>query len=93
MDATHNISSRPNDVLYMIVTHDRLTGVRQPIAYMFTNDQSAQPIGEWLYFLRNTCGLVIENLTIDCSIPKVNAMNLIYPNAIIHYSAFHVLQA
>ena len=36
MDATHNISSRINDVLYSIVTRDRLTGVGQPIAYMFT---------------------------------------------------------
>ncbi|KAG2207871.1 hypothetical protein INT45_009799 [Circinella minor] len=93
MDATHNISSRINDVLYSIVTRDRLTGVGQPIAYMFTNDQSAYPIGEWLRFLREMCGLTIENLTIDCSIPEVNAMHLIYPDANIHYCAFHVLQA
>ena len=93
MDTTYNISSRPNDVLYMIGSCDHLTSIRQPVAYMFTNDQSAQLIGEWLHFLHDTCGLVIENLTIDYSIPKVNAINLVYPNAIIHYCAFHVLQA
>ena len=35
----------------------------------------------------------IQQMTIDCSIPEVNAIQNIFPSAEIHYCAFHVVQA
>ncbi|KAI9247952.1 hypothetical protein BDA99DRAFT_564922 [Phascolomyces articulosus] len=60
---------------------------------MFTNDHSAGPIQQWLIFLCDNCSFVIQQMTIDCSILEVNAIQSVYLNAMIYYCAFHVLQA
>ena len=93
MDATHKVTDRLTDIMYTIVTRDPYTGCGYPVAYMFTNDLSSGPIHQWLEFLRNTYGMDIVQMTIDCSIPEVNAIQAQFPGVGIHYCAFHVLQA
>ncbi|KAG2216143.1 hypothetical protein INT45_002564 [Circinella minor] len=60
---------------------------------MFPNNHSVGPIRQWLYFLHDTCSMTIQQMTIDCSIPEVNAIQNVFPAARIHYCAFHVVQA
>ena len=93
MDATYNITTNVNDIMYTIVTRDPSTGTGYPNAYMFTNNHSAGPLKEWLAFLRDQCGLMIEQMTIDCSIAEVNAIDAVFPAASIHYCAFHVVRS
>ncbi|OAD76005.1 hypothetical protein PHYBLDRAFT_165979 [Phycomyces blakesleeanus NRRL 1555(-)] len=62
-----------------------------PVAYMVTNDQTAIPIKLWLDHLRIKSSFIPMNITIDCSIMKVNAIKEALPHATIHYCDFHVL--
>ncbi|KAI7846536.1 hypothetical protein BDC45DRAFT_542800, partial [Circinella umbellata] len=78
MDATYNITTNVNDIMYTIVTRDPSTGTGYPNAYMFMNNHSAGPLKEWLAFLRDQCGLMIEQMTIDCSIAEVNAIDAVF---------------
>ena len=91
LDATYNITADVNDIMYTIVTKDSYTGTGYPNAYMFTNNHSAGPIKEWLSFLHDQCGLLVEHMTIDCCIVEVNTIDAVFPMASIHYCAFHVI--
>ena len=79
--------------MYTIVTKDSYTGTGYPNAYMFTNNHSAGPIKEWLSFLCDQYGLLVEHITIDCCIAEVNAINAVFSMASIHYCAFHVIRS
>lgn len=93
LDATYNVTADINDIMYTIVTRDSYTGTGYPSAYMFTNNHSAGPIKEWLSFLRDRCGLSVEQMTIDCCVAEVNAIDAVFPTASIHYCAFHVIRS
>ncbi|KAG2211417.1 hypothetical protein INT45_013278 [Circinella minor] len=93
IDVTYNITTNVNDIMYTIVTRDLSTGTGYPNAFMFTNNHFAGPLKEWLAFLRDQYGLMIEQMTIDCSITEVNTIDAVFPAASIHYCAFYVVQS
>ncbi|SAL97838.1 hypothetical protein [Absidia glauca] len=93
LDSTHGISRNSHEVLYTLVIKHPGTGAGFPTAYMITNDQSVGPLNQWLAHLRTTSSFGPLSITIDCRIPEVNAIKRQFPSAIIHYCAFHVIQA
>ncbi|OAD74877.1 hypothetical protein PHYBLDRAFT_167217 [Phycomyces blakesleeanus NRRL 1555(-)] len=93
LDATHGISARSGEVMYSLVTQHNVTGKGFPVAYMVTNDQTVRPISQWLMHLCERSYFRPLNITIDCSIPKVNAITSAFPHVAIHYCEFHILRA
>ncbi|OAD66293.1 hypothetical protein PHYBLDRAFT_152619 [Phycomyces blakesleeanus NRRL 1555(-)] len=103
LDATHWISSRKTEVLYSLVTCHLQTGKGVFAVYMIANNNSVGPINRWLVHLRDMSSFSPLNISIDCSIPKVNTVkarysdnfleNLALPHVAIHYCDFHVLRA
>jgi hypothetical protein len=93
LDATHGISARSMDIMYTLLIKSRITGTGYPVAYMVTNDHSVGPIMQWLGFLRQQAVFRPSYITIDFSLPEVNAIKQNFPGKIIHYCAFHVIQA
>ncbi|OAD67117.1 hypothetical protein PHYBLDRAFT_174501 [Phycomyces blakesleeanus NRRL 1555(-)] len=93
LDATHGISARSGEVMYSLVTQHNVTGKGFPVAYMVTNDQTVRSISQWLMHLHERSYFCPLNITIDCSIPKVNAITSAFPHVAIHYCEFHILCA
>lgn len=93
MDATYNVVQNREIIMYSLVVAHRNTGQGYPVAYMFTNDHSVGPLVQWLAFLKSNANMNPTQMTIDCSIPEVNAIKATFPNVAIRFCAFHVAQA
>jgi hypothetical protein len=56
---------------------------------MITSDNTSFPVIHWLHFLRDL-GMNTRTITIDCSIPEVNAISSAFDQVTIRYCFFHV---
>lgn len=93
LDATHNTSSSRDALLYTVVVRHPDTGVGYPVAWLYTRDQTAQILCDWLLFLRD-CGLANPaKITIDCSHVEVQALGRVFPHSPIQWCVFHVVRA
>lgn len=93
LDATHKTTAIGGDLLYTIVIRHSDTGTGCPVAYLFTKDQSAGVLCNWLLFVKG-CGLVVpEKVTIDCSSVEVLALRNAFPDTPIQWCVFHVIRA
>ena len=99
LDATHHIGQYLNAVLYTVVVRVD-TGNAVPVAYLFTNDQSATPLKEWLYELKertadpDTRASKVTKVTIDASLPEDNALTEVLGEGVsVQYCTWHVKRA
>ncbi|KAL1927699.1 hypothetical protein VTP01DRAFT_3520 [Rhizomucor pusillus] len=63
--------------LGLVVVREQWTGSGIPVAYLFTNDHSAEPLKEWLYELRDR-RLIPAKITIDVSLSEGNALEHVF---------------
>ncbi|SAL97852.1 hypothetical protein [Absidia glauca] len=93
LDATYNVVRNREVIMYSLVVAHRNTGQGYPVAYMLTNDHTVGPLVQWLGFLKSNAGMNPSQITIDCSIPEVNAIKATFSGVVIRFCAFHVVQA
>ena len=48
MDATHHMELDANALLYTVIVRHQLADRWIPVAYLFINDKSADPVTKWL---------------------------------------------
>ncbi|KAI9485536.1 MAG: hypothetical protein EXX96DRAFT_613404 [Benjaminiella poitrasii] len=77
MDATHGISSRSSNILYSLVARNPKTGYGNLIAYLITNDHLVEPIKNWLVSFKQRNVMNPNQITADCSIPKIDAIRVV----------------
>lgn len=93
VDATHDIGPYPNGILYTIVVRMQSTGTGVPVAYLFTNDHSAEPLVEWFHEFKDR-NLNPVKVTIDASLPEDNAIqSVLGENVSVQYCTWHVRRA
>ncbi|SAL96839.1 hypothetical protein, partial, partial [Absidia glauca] len=93
LDATHGLVKDKSVIMYTLVVAHSNTGQGFPVGYMITNDHTVGPLAQWLRFLKANGGMTPIQITIDCSIPEVNAILATFDNVTIRFCLFHVMQA
>lgn len=81
-----------NVQLYTVVVVNPKTGRDCPVAFLFSADNTIQPVADWLCSLKKE-GSGLPNLrqvTIDCSIVEVAAILCVFPGLPIHWCSWHV---
>ncbi|OAD78862.1 hypothetical protein PHYBLDRAFT_140913 [Phycomyces blakesleeanus NRRL 1555(-)] len=94
LDATYGISGKIDEILYTLLIHNEEIGRGWPVAYMITNDRDVGPIVQWLQFLTSSLLLVNpKQITIDCCLAKVHAIQTTFFTTQIQFCIFHITQA
>lgn len=79
--------------MYSIVIRHPTLDRGVPIAYLATNDQSAEPLKQWFCVLKGL-GVNPKKIMIDCDLSEANAIVAIWGESTsIQYCSWHVARA
>ncbi|SAL96321.1 hypothetical protein [Absidia glauca] len=93
LDATHNICHSIQTVLYSLVIRHPISGRGYPVSYMITNNRGVAPLVQWLQFLRDTCEINPDLISVDCDAAEHTSIKNVFRSSKIRLCAFHVTQA
>lgn len=93
IDATHHMGPHTNALLYTIIVRHELADRGIPVAYLFTNDRSADPVTKWLESIA-AMDATPKIITIDCDLGEVKAIRAVWGDRCrIQYCTWHVQRA
>ncbi|KAI9470844.1 MAG: hypothetical protein EXX96DRAFT_542913 [Benjaminiella poitrasii] len=81
VDTTHGISNCSRDILYSLVVRNPKTGYGNSVACLITNDHSVEPIKNWLVSFKQRNVMNPSQITVDCSIPEIDAIRVAFGDA------------
>ncbi|KAF9581288.1 hypothetical protein BGW38_001750 [Lunasporangiospora selenospora] len=83
---------RDVSALFTILVKDVVLQKGIPIAYLICSSESTFLLKKWLSWLKDTCRFRVSKFMMDCSPIETEAVQAIFPQAVIYYCLFHVAQ-